>query len=88
MTSLAETASTCLHVAHYMREYDVTHETGSTQRIGTSPEDERAATTGHRHRRSGEDQTCLSGDMLAVRRRQTNTNKQTDRHGHRNTSLP
>jgi len=35
-----------------------------------------------------EDQTCLSGDMLAVRRRQTNTNKQTDRHGHRNTSLP
>jgi len=36
------------------------------------------------HKKIGEDRMCNSGDMLAVRQ----TDKQTDIHGHHNTQLP
>ena len=44
------------------------------------PEEDRATTIGKVYRTFGEDQTCSSEDMIAVR--------QTHRHAHHNTLLP
>ena len=46
-----------------MCKYDVIYKTGSTKRIATPPEEDRAADIGNMHK-IGEDRICSSGDML------------------------
>ena len=58
-----------------MCKYDVTHRTGRTQRIASSPDYNRTMTVGDRHERYGKDRTYISGNMLADR----HTNRQ-DKH--------
>ena len=48
-------------------KYDVIHKTGSTQRITTPPEEDRATAIGHIHRSFVEDRTCSFEDMKANR---------------------
>jgi len=58
-----------------MCKHDVIHKTGSTQRIATLPEQDRATATGNMHRKLGEDRVCSSEDMIADK--QTHTDTQT-----------
>ena len=53
-------------------KYDVIHKKGSTQRITTPPEEDRATATG----KSSEGRTCSSEGVIADR--QTHTDRQTD----------
>ena len=48
-------------------KYDIIHKTGSTQRITTPPEEDRATAIGHMHRSFVEDRTCSFEDMKANR---------------------
>jgi len=58
-----------------MCKHDVVkHETGSSQRIATLSEQERATAIGNVHRKFDEARMCAD--------------KHTDRHAHRNTPLP
>ena len=56
-----------------MSKHDVIHKTGSTQRINTPPQKDRATAIGNRHKKFGEDWTCSSEDMIAYRHTHTHT---------------
>ena len=58
-----------------LSKYDVIHKTGSTQRITTPPEEDRATTTGNMRKKFGDDRTCSSEQ---TDRGQTNTHRETD----------
>ena len=60
-----------------MFKYNVTHKTGSSWRIATPPNEDRAMTTGNTHEKFSKDWTCSSGDMLADRNTQRRTHRQT-----------
>ena len=62
---------------------DVIHKTGSTQRITTPPQEDRATATGDMHKKIGEDRSNNSRDMLADRHTHIVTHRQT----YRNTPL-
>jgi len=68
-------------------KYEVNQETGSTKRIATTREEDRATDIGNKHRQFGEDRTCGSGDMLAKRQTNRQTNKRTDGHTDHDTLL-
>jgi len=63
-----------------MSKYVIIHKTGSTQRITTPPEQDRATAT-YNTQKIGQDQTRSSEDMIADKRTQT------DRHAHHDTPL-
>jgi len=67
-----------------MSKYDVIHKTGSTKRITTPPEEDRAMVIVNMRKNFGEDRTCSSEDMIADRQ----THTETDEHAHHNTPLP
>ena len=46
-------------------KYDVIHKTGSTQRITTPPEENRATAVRNTHKQFGEDRTCSYEDIIA-----------------------
>ena len=43
-----------------MSKYDVIHKTGSTRRITTPPEEDRATATVNMHNNTGKDRTCMT----------------------------
>jgi len=68
-----------------MSKHDVIHKTGSTQRITTLPEEDRATAISNMH----ENLVNIGGVVPKIwSRRDKRTHKQTDRHGHHNTALP
>jgi len=73
--------------------YDVIHKTGSTKRITTPPEEDRATAVGNTHKIC-QDRTYSFEDNVADRQKHTHTDTHThtdeltDRHAHHNTPLP
>ena len=68
--------------------YDVIHETGSTQRITTLPEEDRTTATGNMHKKFGEDGTCSSDDMITDRQTGTHRDRHTHTHRHAHHNVP
>ena len=67
-----------------MCKYDVIRKIGSTRRITTLPEEDRATAIGNLQKNFGEDRTRSSDDMIVDRQ----THTQTHRDAHHNTPLP